>query len=56
MHKKFAIKLGYDLSDYYVFSCHGSSILVLTYLCIRQNIKFTALLDRDNEKKLKVVR
>ncbi len=49
--KKFASKLGYDLSDYYVFTCHGSSILALAYLCIKQNIKFKALLDRDNKNK-----
>lgn len=51
--KKFAKKLNYDLNDYYIFICHGSSILALAYLCIKQNIKFKALLDRDNERKPK---
>ena len=33
--------------------CNGSSIIGLTYLCIREKIKFKALLDADNKNKPK---
>ena len=49
--EKFARKLGYDLSNYHILPCNGSSIIGLTYLCIREKIKFKALLDADNKDK-----
>ena len=51
--EKFARKLGYDLSNYHILPCNGSSIIGLTYLCIREKIKFKALLDADNKNKPK---
>ncbi len=51
--EKFARKLGYDLSNYHILPCNGSSIIGLTYLCIREKIKFKALLDADNKDKPK---
>ena len=49
--EKFARKLGYDLSNYHILPCNGSSIIGLTYLCIMEKIKFKALLDADNKDK-----
>lgn len=51
--EKFARKLGYDLSNYHILPCNGSSIIGLTYLCIMEKIKFKALLDADNKNKPK---
>lgn len=51
--EKFARKLGYDLSNYHILPCNGSSIIGLTYLCIKEKIKFKALLDADNKNKPK---
>lgn len=51
--EKFARKLGYELSNYHILPCNGSSIIGLTYLCIREKIKFKALLDADNKNKPK---
>ena len=51
--EKFARKLGYNLSNYHILPCNGSSIIGLTYLCIREKIKFKALLDADNKNKPK---
>lgn len=51
--EKFARKLDYDLSNYHILPCNGSSIIGLTYLCIREKIKFKALLDADNKNKPK---
>lgn len=47
----FAKVLHYDISDYNIMPCNGSPILDITYLCINNNIKFKALLDRDNMSK-----
>lgn len=49
--EKFAELLRYDLINYYIMPCDGSSILNLAYLCIKEEIKFKALLDRDNKDK-----
>ncbi len=46
--EKFAEICGYDLSDYDIMSCNGSNIIALTYLCIKESVKFKALLDADN--------
>lgn len=46
--RKFAELLKYDLKDYEILPCNGSPILDVTHLCISKNIKFKALLDRDN--------
>lgn len=51
--EKFARKLGYDLSNYHILPCNGSPILNMTYLCIKEKIKFKALLDADNKNKPK---
>ena len=51
--EKFARKLGYELSNYHILPCNGSSIIGLTHLCIREKIKFKALLDADNKNKPK---
>lgn len=46
--EKFAKILGYDLSSFELLPCNGSPILDVTHLCIHKNLKFKALLDRDN--------
>lgn len=51
--EKFARKLDYDLSNYHILPCNGSPILNMTYLCIKEKIKFKALLDADNKNKPK---
>lgn len=49
--EKFARKLGYDLSNYQLIACHGSPIIGMTYLCIKENVNFKALLDADTKTK-----
>lgn len=49
--EKFAELLNYDLSDFELLPCNGSPILDITHLCIHKNIRFKALLDRDNLSK-----
>lgn len=46
--EKFADLLEYDLSIFELLPCNGSPILDVTHLCIHKNLKFKALLDRDN--------
>lgn len=48
---KFSDILGYDLQDYEIFNCHGSTIIGVIYLAIENNIKFKAILDEDNKNK-----
>ena len=49
--RKFAKELGYDLTDYHIIPCYGSSIIGMCYLCIQEGVKFKALLDADNKSK-----
>lgn len=49
--EKFAELLKYDLSDYYIHVCDGDSIVQVSYLCIKNNIKFIAIADNDNKYK-----
>ncbi len=51
--EKFAELLKYDLSDYYIHVCDGDSIVQVSYLCIKNNIKFIAIADNDNKYKEK---
>ncbi len=48
---KFSDILGYDLQDYEIFNCYGSTIIGFIYLAIENNIKFKAILDEDNKNK-----
>ncbi len=49
--EKTAKKCGRDLRGYHLMPCNGSPIIALIYLCIKENIKFKALLDADNKSK-----
>lgn len=49
--EKFAELLKYDLLDYYIHVCDGDSIVQVSYLCIKNNIKFIAIADNDNKYK-----
>lgn len=49
--EKFAELLKYDLSDYYIHVCDGDSIVQVSYLCIKNKIKFIAIADNDNKYK-----
>ena len=49
--EKLAELLNYSLDDYIIHVCDGDSILQLSYLCIKENIKFISLLDNDNKYK-----
>lgn len=49
--EKFAEVLCYDLEPYKILPCNGSPIFDVTYLCVRQGIKFKALFDLDNKTK-----
>lgn len=51
--EKFAELLKYDLLDYYIHVCDGDSIVQVSYLCIKNNIKFIAIADNDNKYKEK---
>lgn len=49
--EKFAKLLGYSLQDVHVHVCDGDSILHVAYICLKNRIKFKALLDNDNQYK-----
>lgn len=49
--EKFAELLHYDLSAYYIHVCDGDSIVQMSYLCIKNDIKFLAIADNDNRFK-----
>lgn len=49
--EKFAELLKYDLSKYHIHVCDGDSIVQVSYLCIKNNIKFIAIADNDNKYK-----
>lgn len=49
--RKFAEVLDYNLSDYHIIPCYGSSIIGMIYLCVQEGVKFKALLDADNKSK-----
>lgn len=55
--EKFADLLHKDLRNYYIHVCDGDSIVQMSYLCIKNQIKFLAIADNDNrfkEKKYKL--
>ena len=46
--EKFAQILDYDLTNYHIHICDGDSILQVSYICIRNGIKFITVADNDN--------
>lgn len=48
---KFARLLGYDMRHHKLHVCDGESIIQLSYLCIKNQIKFKAIADNDNKYK-----
>lgn len=49
--EKFAELLHRNLNDYYIHVCDGDSIVQMSYLCLKNNIKFLAIADNDNKFK-----
>lgn len=49
--EKFASLLHKDLSNYYLHVCDGDSIVQMSYLCIKNAIKFLSIADNDNRFK-----
>ena len=45
--EKFADLLNYDIEKHCIIPCNGSAIIGYCYLCIKEKIKFKALLDYD---------
>lgn len=48
---KFSKLLGYDMRRHKIHVCDGESIIQLSYLCIKNQIKFKAIADNDNKYK-----
>ncbi len=49
--EKFACLLHKDLRNYYIHICDGDSIVQMSYLCIKNEIKFLSIADNDNRFK-----
>ncbi len=49
--EKFAELLNYNLDDYHIHVCDGDSIVQLSYLCLKNDIKFKSIADKDNFSK-----